>query len=197
MEVLTPRTSGTRVKEASGTGCQVPGAQVHWGRPSLCQLPPRSRSAHLPAGAMGPPGGGNEFLQASLLHTQGTLNIKEDHGPEHVKTGNCQGRTWLTKEPTIYPHEPTLEAHLDVPTIALPSSKMPISSCNCLLGCEPQERSIYGYQISKPATQQGYDRNLSKEQVDGMGLPVHLRSHMSHCLCLLEAERYQTKGASA
>lgn len=24
MEVLTPRTSGTRAKEASGTGCQVP-----------------------------------------------------------------------------------------------------------------------------------------------------------------------------
>lgn len=37
---------------------------------------------------------------------------------------------------------PFLEAHLDVPTIALPSTEMPISPCNCLLGCEPQERSM-------------------------------------------------------
>lgn len=70
---------------------QVPGARCPdtLGRPSQCQLLSQARSAHLPAGAIGPPGGGNEFPQASVLHSQRTLNVKEDHGPEHVKTGGC------------------------------------------------------------------------------------------------------------
>lgn len=111
---------------------QVPGARCPGtkGRPSLCQLPSHSRSAHLPAGAMGPPGGGDEFLQASFLHTQGTLNVKEDHGPEHVKTGSCQGRTLFSKEPATTLMRPLSEAHLGASTTALLPSKGLISPCN-------------------------------------------------------------------
>lgn len=136
---LTQATSHTRLspqglQEPGQKRPRVPGARCPGilGRPSLCWLLSHSRSAHLPAGAMGPPGGGDELLQASLLHTQGTLNIKEDHGPQHVKTGGCQGRTWFSKEPaTCAPLPEALDTHHSSPTI-----RALISPCNCLLDCE-------------------------------------------------------------
>lgn len=57
-----------------------------------CPGEPGQGRAHLLAGAVGPPGGRDQLLQACFLHPQGALDVKEDHRAENIEAEGRQGR---------------------------------------------------------------------------------------------------------
>jgi len=91
--------------------------------------PTRLRPAHLPGGAVGPPRGRDKLLEASLLHTQWALDIKEDDRPQHIEAGGRQGRAPLTARAPDTLASPPWEA---LPEPARLPPRGPWLLCACL-----------------------------------------------------------------
>lgn len=126
---------------------------------------------------MGPPGGRDKLLEASLLHTQRALDVKEDDGPQHIEAGGRQGRAPLT---TRAPD-----------TLASPPGKRSQSLTTSLPGargcCVPvcPEKGLW-LSIPRPIpckhliTACHRSRRCWDSWAEGCGLSI--------CSCLLEAE---------
>lgn len=147
---------------------------------------PRVGATHLPA-RVRPPGGGDELLQAGLLHTQRALDVEEDGGPEHVEAGTCQGRALLTEGATSAP-----ESHgkpcRNSPTTALPP--LTCHRCSARLPDLPQALRPAAVKPTKPNLQQGHSKGWSPRQmtVDRLESGPGGLSISQLCFCLLEAE---------
>lgn len=126
---------------------------------------------------MGPPRGRDKLLEASLLHTQRALDVKEDDGPQHIEAGGRQGRAPFTSRAPDTLASPPGKPSQSL-TTSLPGAR------GCYVPVCP-EKGLWlsiprPIPCKHPITACHRSRRCWDSWAEGCGLSI--------CSCLLEAE---------